>query len=78
MGEQAPNRDTRRHRLRRRRRRLERRLAEAVLERYGLRGARIEPLSLRFVQVFGVASRWGSFTLRLYDLPHGLHRAGEG
>ena len=71
MAEEPSNHDARRQRLRRRRRRLEGRLAEAALARYGLRGARIEPLSRRFVQVFEVASRWGRFALRLYDLPQG-------
>jgi Ser/Thr protein kinase RdoA (MazF antagonist) len=53
-----------------------RRLAEAALERYGLRNARLELLRWGFVQVFGVVSpsREG-FTLRLYGtMPHA---AGE-
>lgn len=69
MDEAQPIPDTRRERMRQRRRRLEGRLAEAALERYGLRSARVEPLSLRFVQVFRVVSRQSKFSLRLYDLP---------
>ncbi len=48
---------------------MEGRLAEEALGRYGLRGARLEPLSQRFVQVFRVVSEQGHFSLRLYDLP---------
>ena len=71
--------DVRRERTRQRRCRLEGRLAEGALEHYGLRGARVEPLSRRFVQVFRVESRRGRFTLRLYDLPRPAARtAGSG
>jgi Ser/Thr protein kinase RdoA (MazF antagonist) len=53
-----------------RRCRVERRLAEGALEHYpGLRGARLELLRQRFVQVFRVFSPRGQFTLRLYDIP---------
>lgn len=69
MDEERPIQSSRRERMRQRRRRLEGRLARAALERYGLRGALVEPLSRRFVQVFRVVSRRRKFTLRLYDLP---------
>ncbi len=69
MDKQPPIPDTRRERALRRRRRLEGRLADAALEHYGLRGAHLEPLSQRFVQVFRVLSRRGEFSLRLYNLP---------
>lgn len=71
--------DTRRERHLQRRRRLEGRLAEAALGHHGLRGARIEPLNQRFVQVFRVASGREAFALRLYDLPRpGGNTAGSG
>ena len=69
MERESPIPGLRRERACQRRRRLEGRLAEASLEHYGLRGARLEPLSRRFVQVFRVVSRRDVFTLRLYDIP---------
>lgn len=47
-----------------------RRLAEAALERYGLRDARLELLRHGFTQVFRVVSPTGEeFALRMYRLP---------
>ncbi len=55
-----------------RRCRLERRLAEAALERYGLQDARLELLRQHFVQVFRVVCREGEFVLKLYDVPRSV------
>lgn len=54
--------------------RRERRLAEAALDGYGLRDARLQLLRQEFVQVFRAVSRsCGEFVLRLYIPP----RSGE-
>lgn len=51
---------------------MERHLAEAALERYGLQDARLELLRQHFVQVFRVVSRTGEFVLKLYDVPRSV------
>ena len=72
MDEEPATPDARKERLLQRRRRLERRLAEAALERFGWGAAALEPLRLGegFTQVLRVSTGRGErFVLKLYSPP---------